>query len=91
MRLQFTDHAIRRMFERKIEPQDIRYVVDYGKVIETYPDDVPFPSRLLLGWPKGKPLHAVAADNLQDQITVIITVYEPDSEHWEAPEYRRRI
>ena len=79
------------MFERKIGSQDIRYVVDNGETLETYPEDTPFPSRLLLAWLDGRPLPVVAADNLQDQITVIITVYEPDSEHWEPPEYRRRI
>lgn len=78
------------MFERGIEPQDIREVVDHGEVIETYPDDAPLPSRLVRGWRRGRPLHVVAADNTQDQITVIITVYVPDAGHWEPPEYRRR-
>jgi hypothetical protein len=79
------------MFERKIESQDIHYTVDNGEILETYSEDMPFPSRLLLVWLNGRPLHVVAADSNEDQVTVIITVYEPDSQHWEPPEYRRRI
>ncbi len=90
MRLQFTNHALQRMFERTIDFQDIQNVVSQGEVIETYPDDTPFPTRLLLGWVSGKPIHVVAADNAKEQVTVIITVYEPDSERWESPYYRRR-
>jgi len=44
-----------------------------------YPDDTPYPSRLLLGWRGDKPLHVVAAYNAQDDEQIVITVYEPDS------------
>jgi len=35
------------------------------------------------------PLHVVVAHNLSDNEIVVITVYEPDLELWEA-DYRRR-
>ena len=53
--LVFRVHAIRRMFERKISVADIRQVLGAGEVIEAYPDDKPYPSRLLLGWIGGAP------------------------------------
>ena len=46
--------------------------------IKEYPDDKPYPSRLILGWKEGKPLHVVAAE------TIIITVYQPDPTLWNA-------
>jgi len=47
-------------------------------VIEEYPDDTPYPSRLILGWNGTKPLHVVIADNNEDKETIIITAYEPN-------------
>ena len=60
-----------------------------GEVIATYPDDTPLPSRLVLGWLGDRPLHVVAADNDTDQVTVVITVYEPDPAIWE-PRFKSR-
>ncbi len=79
----FRVHSIQRMFERGISRDDVRHVIDNGEVIREYPDDTPFPSRLLLGWRENRPLHVVAAYNDDDQI-IIITVYEPDPEIWET-------
>ena len=77
------------MLERDISVLDVRTVVDRGDTIEVYPADVPFPSRLVLGWPEGRPLHVVAADDPNSEITAVITVYQPDPELWE-PDFRRR-
>ncbi len=90
VRIQFSDHALLRMFERRVDARDVHDAVDTGEVLETYPEDTPFPSKLLLGWPRGKPLHVVAADNAEGGVTVIITVYEPDPDKWEPPNYQRR-
>ncbi|MFN3477111.1 MAG: DUF4258 domain-containing protein [Candidatus Methylomirabilales bacterium] len=60
-----------------------------GEVIEEYPNDTPYPSRLVLGWRGARPLHVVVADNPDSQETVVITVYEPDPEQRE-PDFRRR-
>ena len=57
----FTGHAIQRMFERNIDEEDIIQVIKQGEVIENYPDDMPYPSHLILGNTGGKPLHVVAA------------------------------
>jgi uncharacterized protein DUF4258 len=59
------------------------------QTVEDYPDDTPYPSRLVLGWNGRRPIHVVVADNLDDNENIVITVYEPDPEEWE-PDFRRR-
>lgn len=88
-RLIFRDHATRRMMQRGVRVADIRWVLEHGEVIEDYPSDYLLPSRLLLAWIRGKPLHVVAADHITLQVTFIITVYEPDPDQWE-PDFKRR-
>ncbi|HXX22088.1 MAG TPA: DUF4258 domain-containing protein [Terriglobia bacterium] len=51
----------------------------------------PYPSRLVLGWIGARPLHTVVADNLSENELIVITVYEPDSEVWEADFKRRKL
>ena len=88
-RLVFRVHAIRRMIQRGISAEDIHRVMDSGEVIEEYPEDDPYPSRLMLGWIGSRPLHVAAADNRDDLETVVITVYDPDPAQWE-PDFRTR-
>jgi len=83
-------HALQRMFERNIFVEDVRGVVDAGEIIKAYPDDTPYPSRLLLGWSGVRPLHVVAADNPANSETIVITAYEPDPSQWESDFKRRR-
>jgi len=82
-RFVFRVHAVQRMAERGITVDDVREVVLNGEVIRDYPDDTPYPSRLILGWRGDRPLHVVAADNHEAQETIIITVYQPDPDQWE--------
>jgi hypothetical protein len=88
-KLVFRVHAIRRMFERGITISDVRDVLDNGEVIEDYPTDFPYPSRLVLGWRGVRPIHVVAADNQSAGETIVVTVYEPDSQQWD-PDFKRR-
>ncbi len=88
-RLVFRKHAIQRVFERRINDADVRHVVKNGEVIEDYPDDIPYPSRLILGWCGSRPIHVVVADNHDDRETIVITAYEPGSDQWE-PGFKRR-
>jgi len=87
--LVFRVHAIQRMFQRGISEEDIRHVLDVGQVIQEYPDDQPYPSRLVLGWQGPRPIHVVVADNLNTRETIVITVYEPDQAQW-GPNFRRK-
>jgi hypothetical protein len=88
-RLVFRVHAIQRMFQRSIDAADVQHVLTAGEVIEHYPSDTPYPSYLVLGWRGSRPIHVVAADNFAANETVIITVYEPESDQWES-DFRRR-
>ncbi len=77
------------MFQRRISDADARLVVKTGETIENYPDDTPYPSRLILGFAGKRPLHVVIAENIEDNEVIIITVYEPDPILWES-DFRRR-
>lgn len=88
-RLVYRVHAIARMVEREIGADDVRAVVEQGKEIESYPEDFPYPSRLVLGWRGTRPIHVVAADNATDNETIIVTVYEPDADLWQ-PGFEKR-
>ena len=89
-RLIFRVHAIQRMFQRQISAQSIQHILTTGDIIESYPDDMPYPSFLVFGMHGTRPIHVVAADNHEAQETIIITAYEPDLVKWD-PSFRRRI
>lgn len=89
--LVFRVHAIRRVFERQISEDDILHVLATGEVVENYPNDTPYPSRLVLGWCGSRPIHIVIADNAGEQETIVVPVYEPDAVQWEPGFKRRRL
>ncbi len=90
MEIIFRIHATQRMFERDVSGIEIREVLENGERIEDYPEDTPYPSRLMLGWIGGtRPLHVVVADNFDENEWIVITVYEPNLNRWEA-DYKRR-
>jgi len=78
------------MYQRNISEPEVRHVIATGETVEDYPDDTPYPSRLLLGWHGQRPLHVVVADNADDQENIVITVYEPDLTEWESDFKRRK-
>ena len=78
------------MFERKTTAAEIRTLLGNGEIIEKYPDDTLYPSRLVLGWSGTRPLHIFVADNVEDSEWVIVTVYQPDPEQWNADFIRRK-
>ncbi len=43
----FSRHAISQMFDRGISVDDIEKTITHGEIIEAYPDDKPYPSRLM--------------------------------------------
>jgi Domain of unknown function (DUF4258) len=89
-KLVFRVHALRRMFVRSITPAEVRTVIEQGQTIERYPNDTPYPSRLLLRFVAGRALHVVVADNNEDDETIVVTVYEPDPGLWSRGFRRRR-
>lgn len=90
-RIIYRTHAVQRMWQRNITPEEVVCTLENGETIEEYPDDSPYPSKLLLGWTKGRPLHLVVADNQCDNTLVVITVYQPDLQNWQTGFRKRRI
>jgi hypothetical protein len=82
MNLLFSGHVLQRMTERSIHPRVVRSVVETGLVLMEYPEDRPFPSRLVLGWEGSRPVHVVYAEDKDSDLKYIITVYEPDPDLW---------
>lgn len=78
----FRVHALQRMFERGISELDIRLVVEDGKLVEDYPNEQPFPMKLLLGWSDRRPVHVLACFDEAEDTIIIVTVYEPTLERW---------
>ncbi len=89
-RLIFRVHAIERMFQRGISQEAVRHALETGEVIEDYPDDFPYPSRLVLGWHETRPLHVVAAADKEADETIVVTAYEPDPDEWEEGFKKRK-
>jgi hypothetical protein len=80
-------HARKRMGERKITMEQVKDVILTGKIIESYPDDTPYPSCLILGYlPDEQPLYVVCA---LGKMMYIITAHWLDPEKWLDPKTRR--
>lgn len=63
-----------------------------AEIVEYYEDDYPLPSALVLGCTcSGRPLHAVAAMEKDDEMLWIITLYEPKTGLWDEQFKNRRI
>ena len=83
-------HAYERMNLRNISQDDIKGALRKGEVVEDYPDDYPYPSRLILGLSGHRPIHLVVGINNKDKEIIVITVYEPDHDKWEKDLRRRK-
>ena len=70
------------MAERRFSPETIKSVIENGRVIKDYPDDTPYPSRLILGFDAERPIHVISVYNAENDTEYIITVYEPDVQKW---------
>lgn len=88
-RVKFTGHVIRRMFERSIGQPDVLEVVSSGEMIAEYPDDTPYPSCLLLGFPHREALHVVVAFDEDSGTAHVITAYRPNPSLW-SDDFRTR-
>jgi hypothetical protein len=89
LRVEWQRHALERMAERNIRRSNALEVLLSGELIEEYPDDRPFPSALFLGWIGTRPIHVAAAFDAASGLVLVITVYEPDLNHFE-PDFKTR-
>lgn len=83
-------HAAEEMAADNIAVADLLAVLNGGETIKSYPDDRPYPSRLVLAMIAGRPLHVVAALDSATGRTYAITAYEPHPNLWEADFKTRR-
>ena len=88
--LHYSRHALERMFQRGISPDVIERIAQEGSIIATYPDDKPYPSKLMLGFDGVRPIHIVMAVESETKEYVIVTVYQPDPALWDETYSRRR-
>lgn len=90
MKFSFSGHVFNRMAERGFSPDTIKSVIENGTVIKSYPDDTPYPSRLILGFDGERPVHVVSAYNSENDTEYVITAYEPDTLKWSDDFTERR-
>ena len=76
-RYEFSKHAERERESDKISTQEIEEALTNCKVIEDYPDDPRGSSFLILGFSKGRPIHAVCSIRTGPDELLLITVYDP--------------
>lgn len=76
--LDWKKHVTQRLVERGLTRADV--LGQKGEIIRDYPDDSPCPSALFLGFANSRPIHIVAAYNEANDMTHIITAYEPSPE-----------
>lgn len=79
----FSVHAGLRMSKWSIDEEDVQAVVDTGEVIEEYPNALPLPCQLVIGWTKDRYIHVVVAKVEATKRAIIITAYVPDPARWE--------
>ena len=87
--VEFSRHAMERMFHRKISPEAVTHVIETGEVIKVYPDDEPYPSALVLGFWENEPIHVVVAREEHSRKCYVVTAYRPDSKTW-GDDYKTR-
>jgi len=67
---------------------DVEAVLAAGTLVESYPDETPYPERLVLGWVRSMPVHVVVADG--PDAMIVVTVYAPDPDRWDPTFQVRR-
>lgn len=75
-------HAIERMFQRDIYEYQVEEVIQNGEIIESYVEDKPYPSFLVLGYVDEIALHVVYAKDEEGNV-IVITVYKPNLNKWQ--------
>lgn len=83
-------HALERMLQRDVSRDDVYKVIRNGVQIEDYPGDFPFPSGLFSDTLSLRLLHVVVALDEPEDYLYVISVYEPDSDHFELDMKTRR-
>ena len=87
-KIRWTRHIFLRLTQRGITMSDVESVIMNGEIIESYPDDYPSPSCLILGFVNDStPVHVVCG--IHEGELWLITAYYPNPEEW-SEDYRTR-
>ena len=89
-RIKFSGHSVRRMFERGIKKQSVIKVIRSGEIIDSYLEDEPYPSFLMLGFENNVPIHVVVARDEEISECHVISVYFPKPDIWQDGYMKRR-
>ena len=84
MELIISQHALQQIFKRDISIELIKLAISEGELIKNYPDDKPYPSKLMLYFKNEMPLHIVIAENKRDNQIILITAYVPEIGIWNS-------
>ena len=87
----FSGHAVQRIFENRLNENDVLTAIGEARVIARYPDDKPLPSLLLLGYCGARAIHVVLGIDATGGNCVVVTTYLPDPLIWEDDFTRRRM
>ena len=89
-KIEWKKHALKRLFERGLRRQAVLNMLNRCEIIESYIQDKPLPSFLLLGYDDEEPLHVVLALDEANDLLWIITVYKPTLDEWKGGFKKRR-
>ncbi len=81
-------HAYDRIKQRELNLEMIENAILEDDIVESYPDDYPLSSILLLGFHDKCPLHIICAPS--DKGLIIISAYIPNQDIWQS-DYKTRI
>ena len=92
-RVIYSSHARQEMLKEefgRIYEEEVYESAGRGKIVESYLKDKPYPSYLVVGFTLHKrPLHSVIAYNKKDNISIVVTAYQPKPWLW-SKDYERR-
>ena len=86
----FSRHAVERIFERGLRASEAVRIIEEGETIRSYLDDSPYPSFLLLGYIDGRAIHLLVARDPDTLRCIVVTIYQPDPDLWDAEHKRKR-
>ena len=75
----FTRHCLQRMFQRRLLPREIEWVVRYGKIVGRRVRTGEEPSVLIDGQPAGRKLRVAVRKDRATGDCHVITAYDPDA------------
>ena len=88
MEFGFTKRCLEKAFERKVIPEDWTGIFEQAEVIESIPDNKPFPSEIRLAKVGETYLHFVCIPD--ESFIHILSVYKPDPTRWFPPNFKKR-